>query len=139
MGRVELRIPTVPPIAGALQNPRIPAHVLVLLRQAAPPAAVACLPRLGPGALGHIGAVVHRLGPHAVRAVARVDLHRRDVPSGGRLEELCVALRVAVERLARLAAVPFGDEPRGLNGGTGEGGTEGGKGAERMEKKAKSM
>ena len=51
------------------------------------------------------GAVANVCRRDAAVAVARIDLHRRDVPSVGRVDELREAVGVAVERLARLAAV----------------------------------
>ena len=49
----------------------------------------------------------------AAVAVARIDLHRRDVPRLGRVDELREAVGVAVERLARLAAVALRHAPPG--------------------------
>ena len=51
-------------------------------------------------------APVDVIARRAAVAPARVDLHRRDVPRLRRLDELREAARVAVEALARLAAVP---------------------------------
>ena len=56
-------------------------------------------PRLGPRA------VVYGVRRHAAVATSRVDLHWGETPSLGRVDELGIAIRVAVERLARFAAV----------------------------------
>ena len=62
-----------------------------------------------------LDAAMHVVARDAAVATARVDLHRRDVPRFGRLDELREPIGVAVERLATLAAVALGEHLRRRN------------------------
>jgi hypothetical protein len=102
--RVEHRVAAEAGVARALQDAGVVARILRRAAHTTPSTAVAGLARLVAGALlavltdaGEVGALVHVRGGDTMDAVARVDLHRGDVPAGRRLDKLGLALRVAVE------------------------------------------